>query len=62
LSLGQQVNDLHDKVARKNFRVLIIIPEEVEQIDLSEPDQARRWKFTYVGGEGGDWKKEELWP
>lgn len=72
LSLGQQVNDLHDKVARKNFRVIIIKPDEVEQIDLSEPDKARRWKYTFVGPVGGsseqpgkelgDWKKEELWP
>jgi pyridoxamine 5'-phosphate oxidase len=71
LSLGQQVNDLHDKVARKNFRVIIIKPDEVEQIDLSEPDKARRWKYTFVSSEGdstqpgkdnGEWKMEELWP
>jgi len=72
LSLGQKVNDLHDAVARKNFRVIIIKPNEVEQVDLSEPDKARRWKFTFVGNEGnvdgekgqsvGEWKVEELWP
>jgi pyridoxamine 5'-phosphate oxidase len=65
LGLGQQVTDLNDRVARSNFRVCIIRPDEVEQIDLSVPDKARRWKYTYVGPDGGDigeWKKEELWP
>ncbi|KAM3080643.1 hypothetical protein ACMFMG_005578 [Clarireedia jacksonii] len=69
LSLGQKVSDLNDEVARKNFRVVIIKPESVEQLDLSEPDKARRWRFTYVGRSGGEneeaigeWKKEELWP
>ncbi|KAL3427260.1 hypothetical protein PVAG01_00769 [Phlyctema vagabunda] len=69
LSLGQKVTDLHDEVARNNFRVVIIRPDEVEQVDLTEPDKARRWKYTYVGpssnsaGETlGEWKQEELWP
>jgi len=63
---------LHHEVARRNFRVVIIKPNEVEQLDLTEPDKARRWKYTYVGTEGGqtgqrgetvgEWKKEELWP
>ncbi len=67
-SLGQQVTDLNDPIARQNFRVVIIKPEVVEQLDLSDPSQARRWKFTFVGGKGqteetiGEWKKEELWP
>jgi pyridoxamine 5'-phosphate oxidase len=72
LGLGQKVTDLYDEAARKNFRVVIIIPEVVEQIDLTDPERARRWKFTYVGlngrhsgqlgGDIGEWKKEELWP
>ena len=76
LGLGQKVNDLDDEVARSNFSVVIIKPDEVEQVDLSDPDKARRWKFTYVGpitldghpGDGEDkdgeyyWKREELWP
>lgn len=76
LGLGQKVGDdgLHDEVARQNFRVVVIRPDEVEQVDLSEPDKARRWRFTYIGPEGekekpglggevvGEWKKEELWP
>jgi pyridoxamine 5'-phosphate oxidase len=72
LSLGQKVTDLNDEAARRNFRVVIISPVEVEQLDLTEPDKARRWKYTYVGPTGGEtgqrgdeigeWKKEELWP
>lgn len=69
LGLGQQVTDLNDEVARRNFRVCIIKPDEVEQVDLTVPDKARRWKYTYVGPTGGhtgdeigEWKKEELWP
>ncbi|KAI9876398.1 MAG: hypothetical protein M1830_006296 [Pleopsidium flavum] len=67
-SLGQKVTDLHDPIAYANFRVVIIKPEVVEQLDLSDPSQARRWKFTFVGEKGqdeetiGEWKKEELWP
>jgi len=70
--LGQKVMDLNDEAARRNFRVVVIKPDEVEQLDLSEPDRARRWKYTYVGTRGGqagqredglgEWKKEELWP
>jgi pyridoxamine 5'-phosphate oxidase len=70
--LGQKVSDLNDETARRNFRVIIIKPDEVEQVDLSVADRARRWKFTYVGPTGGhtgergedvgEWKKEELWP
>lgn len=68
LSLGQKVTDLHDPVARENFRVVIIKPEEVEQLDLSDPSRARRWRFTFVGEKGqregtvGEWTMEELWP
>jgi pyridoxamine 5'-phosphate oxidase len=72
LQLGQKVTDLHHEAARRNFRVVIISADEVEQLDLTDPDKARRWKYTYVGptadhtGQSGDtmgqWKKEELWP
>jgi len=68
LALGQKVDDLHDPVARKNFRVVVIRPEEVEQLDLNDPSRARRWRFTFVGEKGqadgaiGEWKMEELWP
>lgn len=56
-----KVDDLHDKYARKNFRVVVIKPEEVEQLDLSDPAKAFRHKFTY-NEDSGEWKMEELWP
>jgi hypothetical protein len=71
LALGQQIKGTDDELARGNFRVVIIRPQEVEQVDLSVPDKARRWKFTYVGLDPeaakrgkriGEWRKEELWP
>jgi len=69
LALGQKVDDLDDEIARSHFRVVIIKPNEVEQLDLTDPEKARRWRFTYVGsGERndssahGEWKTEELWP
>ena len=66
--LGQKVEDLHDPIARENFRVVVIRPEEVEQLDISDPAMARRWKYTFVVEKGqgdeekGEWKCEELWP
>ena len=61
--LGQKVEDLDDKIARSNFRVVVIIPDEVEQCDISDPAKARRWKYTFVvNGEQGNWETEELWP
>jgi hypothetical protein len=47
---------------------VIIRPEEVEQLDISDPATAKRFKYTFVvekgqGAEGkGEWKVEELWP
>ena len=66
--LAQKVTDLHDPIARANFRVVIIKPEEVEQTDISDPAKARRYKYTFVVEKGqdaegkGEWKMEELWP
>jgi len=61
LALGTKVEDLHDPVARHNFRVVVIKPEEVEQLDLSDPAKARRHRYTFVQ-DSADWKVEELWP
>ena len=55
------MDDLHDPVARKNFRIVVIRPEVVEQTDLSDPKKSRRYRYTY-NGEDGSWKEEELWP
>lgn len=68
LALAQKVTGPleEDEVARRNFRVVVIRADEVEQLDFTDPDKARRWRFTYVGPGGadalGEWKKEELWP
>lgn len=61
--LGQTVEDLEDEVARRHFRVVIIIPEEVDQVDLTDPVDGRRWNYKYVGTETeGSWEVKELWP
>ena len=63
---------LDEDIARKNFRVAIITPEVVEQIDLGDPPSSRqRWQWTLsteAGGprsEGrpvGEWNLVETWP
>lgn len=72
--LGQKVGDelLEDEVARKNFRVVVIVPEEVDLCDLSDPEDPRRWLYTFVGTGAktskpggvieGEWEKVEVWP
>lgn len=70
--LGQEVDDLEDEVARKNFRVMVIVPDEVDQVDLSDQKRPRRWLYTYrgrswqskeAGGEViGEWEKVEVFP
>ncbi|KAI4223483.1 MAG: hypothetical protein L6R36_005391 [Xanthoria steineri] len=63
--LGQKVTDLHDPIARSNFRVVVIKPDEVEATDISNPETARRRKYTFVADaqDGkGEWTEEELWP
>jgi len=70
--LGQEVDDLDDEIARSNFRVVVIVPTEVDQVDLSDRSRPRRWLYTYrgrpfqtkqPGGEViGDWEKVEVWP
>ncbi|KAK2736718.1 hypothetical protein FQN57_000566 [Myotisia sp. PD_48] len=75
LKQGEMVHDLHDPVARKNFRVVVIVLNEVEVIDLSEIGKSTRfrWKLTkgtgetdFVTGNNEDgqwhWVEEELWP
>lgn len=48
-------------MARKHFRVVVIRPQEVEQTDLSDPEKARRYLYTYQESTG-EWKMQELWP
>lgn len=72
--LGQKVGDelLDDEVARRNFRVVVIVPEEVDLVNLKDPADQRRWLYTYVGAGAeatrpggkveGEWEVVELWP
>ncbi|QVM07728.1 hypothetical protein D8B26_002419 [Coccidioides posadasii str. Silveira] len=65
LKQGQRVYDLYDPVARSNFRVVVIRPEEVEMVDLSNPEAAKRTRWLLLSrgsGQGMEWKMEELWP
>lgn len=64
LKLGGKVDDLHDPVARKNFRLVVIVPDAVEQTDLSDPEKARRYRYTFDESTraNGGWRTEELWP
>jgi hypothetical protein len=64
LRLNQEVTNLHDPVARENFRVVLILPEEVEQLDLSDLDDVHRRKWTLVMEDGphGQWEEAEIWP
>jgi len=73
----EEVEDLEDEEARRNFRAVVIVPTEVDQVDLSDPKRPRRWLYVYKGesldnimpiqptmpgGEiVGDWEKCELW-
>lgn len=61
VDVGDEVEDLHHPIARKNFRVVIIKPDEVESVDLSDPKKARRQFYKY-DDETGNWSHEELWP
>ncbi|RAK73513.1 uncharacterized protein BO72DRAFT_518284 [Aspergillus fijiensis CBS 313.89] len=63
LKIGQKVEDLRDPVARRNFRVVVIKPEEVEMLDLSRAPDAVRKRWTVVrDGDTERWEEVELWP
>jgi pyridoxamine 5'-phosphate oxidase len=65
LKLGAKIDDLHDPVARKNFRLVIIVPDSVEQTDLSDPAKGRRFLYTLdesTQAANAGWRTEELWP
>lgn len=61
LKLGQKIIELDNSVARKNFRVVVVKPEEVEQLDISDPSTARRQLYIFDKA-SGEWKHEERWP
>ncbi|GFP53588.1 hypothetical protein TASIC1_0002077300 [Trichoderma asperellum] len=61
--LGQEVEDVNDELARLYFRVLVIVPETIDQVDLSDPKRARRWNHrAEVSDSEISWKTTELWP
>ncbi|OJJ62100.1 hypothetical protein ASPSYDRAFT_40702 [Aspergillus sydowii CBS 593.65] len=62
LKLGQKIEDLKDPIARANFRVLLILPQEMEVLDFSNPDDVRRTRWTLADRDEGKWKETELWP
>ncbi|QIW99076.1 hypothetical protein AMS68_004594 [Peltaster fructicola] len=61
LKLGEKIEGLDDSVARKNFRLVIIKPEEVESIDLSDPSKSRRQVYKY-DSKNSSWTHTECWP
>ncbi|EZF29902.1 hypothetical protein TMEN_5929 [Trichophyton mentagrophytes] len=64
---GKGLVDLTDPVARKNFRVVVIKPEEVEYIHDEGPGNIRnerfRWKLVPSDSQyTWHWEEEQLWP
>lgn len=66
-----------DPVARENFRVVVIVPDAVERLDLLDAATAQRWLYTFEGTDGeretdddgaqrgaivNEWRVQELWP
>ena len=59
--MGDKVMDLDDEVSRGNFRVVVIVPDEMERTELTDPDNARRHIWTWE--EKGEWSGPvETWP
>ncbi|KAK5165118.1 uncharacterized protein LTR77_009215 [Saxophila tyrrhenica] len=61
LAPGMKIEDNHHPVARKNFRVVVIRPDEVESVDLSDPAKSRRQVYKYDAS-SGEWTHQECWP
>ncbi|KAF2862464.1 hypothetical protein K470DRAFT_212781 [Piedraia hortae CBS 480.64] len=65
LELGKEAS-INDPVARRHFRVVVIVPYFVERTDLSDPATAKRtaWEFSQGSskGENQRWKEWETWP
>jgi pyridoxamine 5'-phosphate oxidase len=54
----EPINDLDHPVARKNFRVVVIRPFEVEELELASPP--KRFRYTYQ--DDGSWKTDKIRP
>lgn len=59
--IGEKVEDLDHPVARENFRVMVIKPEEVESVDLSDPKEGRREVYKF-NQQDGSWSHQTCWP
>jgi hypothetical protein len=53
---AKSIDDLHDPEARRNFRVVVIRPFEVEALELKDPP--RKWLWTY---ESGSWTQQRVY-
>lgn len=62
---------MNDPHARNNYRIVVIIPTDVEKLDISDYEKSTRINWTFVEDEssnyGGDerrgrWEETELWP
>ncbi|KAB5540473.1 pyridoxamine 5'-phosphate oxidase-domain-containing protein [Coniochaeta sp. 2T2.1] len=70
--VGQEVEDLEDEIARRNFRVVVIVPDEVDRVEYKDPKKPRRWVYYYRGRSWqakepggsveGEWEVVEVWP
>ncbi|SMQ53755.1 unnamed protein product [Zymoseptoria tritici ST99CH_1A5] len=56
--LWAEVHDLHDPLARENFRVVVIVPEEVEMLDM----KGGRLHYYKFDNGAQTWSHEECWP
>ena len=55
------MTDLNDEAARANFRVMVIIPEEVESLNV-ETMERKVWALEGEGQGQKEWKEVDLWP
>lgn len=59
--VGVLLEDNHDKVARENFRVVVIRPFHVEDTDLTDSRRSRRKQYV-LDEKTGEWHHTLLWP
>lgn len=60
---GEGDGEVNEEEAKRNFRVVVVRPAEVECVDLTDNENSKRWIYTLVEKEGkGKWKREELYP
>lgn len=64
VSEGGEGGEFDEEKAKRNFRLVVVRPAEVECVDLTDPEISKRWIYTFVEREGGEgeWKREELNP